>query len=121
MVAGAATDAGRAQSTDAPCPSTHATPDARPLPHPPQVPAPPSAGLLGPTLAVEVGQKLRVVFKNALAFPANLMLDGGLAVRDSAQQTGNRGRLFLHAPACSCPVLTSSPLPLSPPDAAAVR
>lgn len=62
----------------------HPCPPA-PLPtptHPRQVPAPPSAGLLGPTLVVEVGQKLQIVFKNALSFPANLMLDGGLAVSE---------------------------------------
>lgn len=45
---------------------------------PPQVPAPPSHGILGPPLAVEVGQTLELVFRNSLPFPANIMLDGGL-------------------------------------------
>ncbi|KAL4429029.1 hypothetical protein ABPG77_006068 [Micractinium sp. CCAP 211/92] len=35
-------------------------------------------GILGPTMTVEVGQQLEVVFRNLLPFPANLMLDGGL-------------------------------------------
>ena len=43
-----------------------------------RAPAPPSAGLLGATLAAEVGQHLEVVFKNALGFPVNLTPDGGL-------------------------------------------
>lgn len=43
-----------------------------------QVPALPVMGMLGPLLTTEVGQTLELVFKNKLAFPANIMLDGGL-------------------------------------------
>jgi hypothetical protein len=39
---------------------------------------PASNGLLGPTLIVEVGQALEIVFRNSLDFPVNIMLDGGL-------------------------------------------
>ena len=37
-----------------------------------------SQGLLGPTLAVEVGDTLEIVFRNSLPFAVNLALDGGL-------------------------------------------
>lgn len=64
-------------------------PPAPPPPTLPQSPAPPSAGILGPTLAVEVGQTLEITFRNSLPFPANLMLDGGLELLP-AGGPGNR-------------------------------
>ena len=65
-------------SSPAPSPAT-----AAPLPACPacsclQVAQPASNGLLGPTLIVEVGQALEIVFRNSLDFPVNIMLDGGL-------------------------------------------
>jgi FtsP/CotA-like multicopper oxidase with cupredoxin domain len=47
---------------------------ARPL----QVPQPPEAGILGPTLLLEAGQQFEVVFQNRLDFSVNLAFDGAL-------------------------------------------
>ncbi|KAL4440358.1 hypothetical protein ABPG75_003359 [Micractinium tetrahymenae] len=48
-------------------------------------------GILGPVMAVEVGQQLEVVFRNLLPFPANLMLDGGLELLPAAGTAGISG------------------------------
>ncbi|PSC72045.1 multicopper ferroxidase [Micractinium conductrix] len=63
-----------------------------------KAPAPAFEGILGPTMLVEVGQTLEIVFLNRLAFPANIMLDGGLELLPAGAVAGADTSVQVEAP-----------------------